>query len=93
MIFMAAWIFQLNLQPRFSGRNLSVGAAFSLWTSCCISEERLDDLEWSVGLLLMAEIWRENQLIWYIYVNIPIIYSVLYIQTVVGNGISEPSTV
>ena len=26
-------------------------------------------------------------------VNIPVIYRVLYIQTVVGNGISEPSTV
>ena len=41
-------------------------------------------------ILLMAEIRQTHQLR---LVVDPIIYRVLYIQTVVGNGISEPSRV
>ena len=58
MIFMA--------EPRFTGRYLSVGAAFSLWTSCCNSEERLGPRSRMVSRFTVdgSEIWRENQLIW-----------------------------
>ena len=40
---------------------------------------------------LMEEIWRENQLRF--LVEIPFFMTILYMQTVVGFGISEPSTV